>query len=280
MEYTYNMHFSIGIGAICSIDSINDSYIQADIASKYKLLKGDSSINYYERIVSEVTLQFKYPDYMLEMFYNTIKKGDKKRINDSIKELTDYVSQQNNIFLATCLSYDIINIVLKAMREVDYSFTNFSNKYPDIINKGNINSKYDLSQILKTLTDELLQVSQTNGRETHVENKVAISIFDQIMQCISLHYNENTFSAKTLASKFDMSVSNLSHYFKRNTGKTVSEYIAMLRFERAKELLRTTDLYINQVAEMCGYLSISTFIRQFKSQLNMTPSSYRSQYRK
>ena len=48
------------------------------------------------------------------------------------------------------------------------------------------------------------------------------------------------------------------------------------RLEHAKFMLTSTDVPINQIAEMCGYKSDIHFMRQFKSRMGMTPTEFRS----
>ena len=48
-----------------------------------------------------------------------------------------------------------------------------------------------------------------------------------------------------------------------------------LRLEKAKELLRHSELRINEIANMCGYNSSSHFMRQFKEHTGETAKEYR-----
>ncbi|WP_246246334.1 helix-turn-helix domain-containing protein [Paenibacillus lemnae] len=66
----------------------------------------------------------------------------------------------------------------------------------------------------------------------------------------------------------------LSKSFKRVTGKNFIDYLTELRVERAKELLRDSELKINTVAEQVGYQH-SYFNRIFKKLEGMTPTRYR-----
>ena len=43
--------------------------------------------------------------------------------------------------------------------------------------------------------------------------------------------------------------------------------------EKAVTLLTTTDLRIGEIAEQCGYRHATHFMRQFKAQMGVTPSS-------
>jgi AraC-like DNA-binding protein len=66
----------------------------------------------------------------------------------------------------------------------------------------------------------------------------------------------------------------LSKAFKQVSGKNFIDYLTELRIEKAKELLRDTDMKINDIAEKAGYQP-SYFNRIFKKQEGITPSRYR-----
>jgi AraC-like DNA-binding protein len=66
----------------------------------------------------------------------------------------------------------------------------------------------------------------------------------------------------------------LSKTFKQVTGKNFIDYLTGLRMDKAKELLRESNLKINDVAEQVGYQH-SYFNRIFKKLEGMTPSRYR-----
>jgi YesN/AraC family two-component response regulator len=71
----------------------------------------------------------------------------------------------------------------------------------------------------------------------------------------------------------------LSKAFKQVTDKNFIDYLTELRIEKAKELLRDTDMKINDIAEKSGYQA-SYFNRIFKKQEGITPSQYREFCRK
>ncbi|CAM3840695.1 AraC family transcriptional regulator [Cohnella lubricantis] len=70
----------------------------------------------------------------------------------------------------------------------------------------------------------------------------------------------------------------LSKSFKQVTGKNFIDYLTELRTDKAKELLRETELRINDIAESVGYQH-SYFNRIFKKQEGMTPTRYREMSR-
>ncbi|WP_195574824.1 helix-turn-helix domain-containing protein [Paenibacillus sp. 1001270B_150601_E10] len=94
------------------------------------------------------------------------------------------------------------------------------------------------------------------------------SVLEQIgMQDLSLD---------TIAMEAGVSVSQLSKAFKQMTGTNYIDYLTTVRMNRCKELLLTTDLRINEIAEAAGYQP-SYFNRMFKKLEGVTPGQYRQQ---
>lgn len=81
-----------------------------------------------------------------------------------------------------------------------------------------------------------------------------------------------------LAEKLNVSNVYLSSVFKKETGKTVTEYIRERRLAYAKYLLENTNLQIQTVALHCGMMDIHYFSKQFKRHTGKTPTAYRAEY--
>ena len=64
--------------------------------------------------------------------------------------------------------------------------------------------------------------------------------------------------------------------FKKSTGFTFSEYVRLIRVERAKALLRSSHSRITEIAHQTGFQSVSDFNRVFKTVTKMSPSAYKS----
>lgn len=79
----------------------------------------------------------------------------------------------------------------------------------------------------------------------------------------------------SLAQKLNVSNVYLSTIFRRETGKTVTEYIKDKRISLAKHLLKTTSLQIQTVSLHCGMTDVHYFSKLFKQMTGKTPSEYR-----
>ena len=54
----------------------------------------------------------------------------------------------------------------------------------------------------------------------------------------------------------------------------------MLTIERAKELLVSTNIQIQNIAQRCGMLDVNYFTKTFKKYTDLTPKKYREKYMK
>ena len=68
--------------------------------------------------------------------------------------------------------------------------------------------------------------------------------------------------------------------FKRVTGCTLVQYINLLRCETAKELLRSGNHTVKEVALLCGFDNLSYFTSVFKKNTGCLPNAYKAQTKK
>ncbi|MFP4977451.1 helix-turn-helix domain-containing protein [Paenibacillus sp. CN-4] len=97
---------------------------------------------------------------------------------------------------------------------------------------------------------------------------------ERAIEYIREHYTDGCMSLDSCAEYTGTSPFLLSRSFKRMTGQNFIDYVTGLRLDKAKELLRDTDLRINDVADRVGYQQ-SYFNRLFKKQQGITPTRYR-----
>ncbi len=81
---------------------------------------------------------------------------------------------------------------------------------------------------------------------------------------------------ETAASRVPISPNYLSHLFRDELGMTFLEYVTRVRLEKAKELLRTTDLLIRDIASRVGYEDAGYFTRVFRKSVGVSPNHYRT----
>ena len=84
-------------------------------------------------------------------------------------------------------------------------------------------------------------------------------------------------SVKELAQSIPCSLTHLRRLFRQVLGMSPRQWLLEWRLQRAAQLLQTTGATVQQIAEDCGFESLSHFIRYFKARFGIAPSRYREQ---
>ncbi len=82
-----------------------------------------------------------------------------------------------------------------------------------------------------------------------------------------------------VAELINMSPSAFSHFFKRRTSRSFTEYLTAKRIGLAANLLVSSEKNISEICFDCGFGNISNFNRAFKSLKGCTPKEFRDQQR-
>ena len=94
---------------------------------------------------------------------------------------------------------------------------------------------------------------------------------------VEQHYGEHI-TLEDIAGQVNLSPIYFSGLFKRETGKTFTEYLTDFRIEKGKELLRNSDMNISEIAQALGYQDARYFSKVFKGQVGVKPTDYRKIY--
>lgn len=100
------------------------------------------------------------------------------------------------------------------------------------------------------------------------------SLIMKMKQYIDLHYKDHI-TLTSLAHHFNISSSYLSYLFREQTSSKFIEYLSHVRIQKAKELLRTSDLRVYEIADSIGYRDAHYFSAAFKRIVGISPSEYR-----
>jgi AraC-like DNA-binding protein len=115
--------------------------------------------------------------------------------------------------------------------------------------------------------------SRKRSTESTYRLEKAREMLQKTFQLIDNNY-EGEITLDQAARTSNLSVSHFCRLFKMATGMTFKDYLTFYRVSQAEELL-TTARSITEIANECGFESMSSFIRAFKHYKNATPSSYR-----
>ncbi|SDX99769.1 response regulator [Paenibacillus sp. CF384] len=131
---------------------------------------------------------------------------------------------------------------------------------------------------LKQLKDYFLQRAayildsiehiETNSRSVH-----------DVIKFIRGNYSDKEISVNMLADHVHLTPTYLSSLFRKETGETISEYIAKVRIEKSADLLLEPQAKLYEVAVRSGYNDANYFAKAFKKIKGMTPSQFRRRHK-
>ncbi len=111
-------------------------------------------------------------------------------------------------------------------------------------------------------------------------NKYSVKDYSPTVQKVIVMIESNLASDLTLselANTLNINASYLSTVFKKETGKTITGYVNEKRIELAQELLKTTNLQVQTIAQYCGIVDVHYFTRLFKKLTGVSPKQFREE---
>ena len=130
-----------------------------------------------------------------------------------------------------------------------------------------------VEQLRRYMSDILLRSVQLRdnaaGRQYRTLLKQAVAYIDS-------HFTDEDLSLNRVAQEVNISANYLSAVFSQEMGETFIEYITARRMERARELLRETDMRSGEIAAAVGYKDSHYFSFLFKKTQGCTPRDWRA----
>lgn len=132
-----------------------------------------------------------------------------------------------------------------------------------------IKDKLDAQEpMLNTVSSELVQ------RQYAISQNGVIT---EMKRYINVHYSEQL-SLNLLAYKYSFNAGYLGRLFKKEVGVSFNDYLRITRINEACEMLESTELSINNIAEKCGYNDPYYFSKHFRETVQLSPSEYKAEH--
>jgi two-component system response regulator YesN len=164
---------------------------------------------------------------------------------------------------ARCLFYDLLSTLLKTAGNLGFS----RNKLINMQKVEQLGNLYEMRDYIEEAVENICKAVNVKRM------KKAPGLEKQIYDYIEQNLYQPELSLISIADHFDVSVSYVSMTFKNLTGVPYSEYINKARIKKAVSLLETQDLSTEDVVRMTGYVSLSTFRRNFIKYTNQRPGA-------
>lgn len=185
----------------------------------------------------------------------------KKRVADPLRNMKNYCIIMNTLFRKAAESGGVIPVYL------DKVSSDFAIKIEQIT------ALSEISPLMKEILHSYCRLVRKHSMRDYspIVQKTIIFIDSDLSSNLTL---------SSLAMALNVSGGYLSTIFKKETGKTVTEYIRDKRIKHASYLLSATNLQIQTVALHCGIMDVQYFSKIFKKETGKTPKEYRESLNK
>lgn len=212
-----------------------------------------------------------YPEEELQALETALNNQDRNRTAFLYDILMTMVSRNRHVYLYTVtLLSEMIRLYTQALPEEEDG----ASVCGPVVCGQCVNDVEDMLDCLRKLHLRALQHMTEQDLENSATEMTGIANY--ISSCEEL----DTLTVSTVAERYGMNASSLSHRFKKQMGCNISDYIFTCKMNHACALLRSTDQTVAEIAQKVGYSQYTSFVRQFKRQKGLTPTAYRDAWRK
>ena len=245
------------------------AYLEANTAYDSRFLVDSSQVIRFTEIGQNSSLsnyQNLRSRYMVQL-ENTIRVGNEQEVEKAIHDLCKKLEEEHATLLTFRLLYD------EVLRFLMDQWNGDEKDWNQVYNVFTLSRCLTMEDFTSLLTEACHMILDT---KTDVKNHQS-ELVVKAMEIMQKSYSDPDLNMASLADQLGISPVTLAVEFKNETGISPSDYLAVVRLDRAKELLRTTDQLVKQVSEAVGYEDDHVFIRRFKKYTGKTPGQYRKE---
>lgn len=269
-------HITLGVGCEKnSIAGIADSIQEAVYAVKCRCKTGLDKIVYYGQLrYQNISVREILDEKAGREIRNIAELLDCERIREALQRtlnqikiipfyspvvVYDYLEHVSELVLSELKNNQIDENLLSQM---DEKIQEILDAYTDLEKMT-----YCYSELLQSYFSQIIEERRNRS---HLPIRAA-------KQYVRENYG-NQVSLEDVAEAIGLSPAYFSTMFKKEMGINFSDFLISCRMEAAKELLKTTDIPIAEVAEKVGYKDSRYFSKTFNKVEGLKPSAYRKLY--
>lgn len=234
------------------------------------------SVQHYHHAFEIYYLKDGECNYFIDNHLYNIKAGDLILIPEGTIHKTNYCGTTHTRLLINC-SYDYIpQVVIERLATINYLYRNnkiqaeldavFSKIEAECSNPDVLSS-----EILKCYTAELFFLIMRN-ENSYENDRDERNLVEQVLDYVRDNYM-NDVKLSIVAKHFSVSAEHLSRLFKKETGFGFSEYLTVVRLQKAEYMLRNEPgRAISEVAYACGFNDGNYFSYKFKAVYGVSPT--------
>ena len=271
-EYIKNYsQFYIFVGSIVTnMQDMHKSYAYASSLDTLSFFKDYNSVIYFEEVPHKTCATIDSNAY--SDFKRNLNNEDKQAVLNDINNITSE-------FMLNCGTdiNEIKNVYNKFLMHIfNFCHSRNINLNNSVNENTNFNAILQFNNIfeIKHYLLEIIKDVFSCLKEKDIYNEPALNIIKYINE----HYNSYDLSLEDISKNTFLTPAYICVIFKDYTGKTVNKYITEYRIIQAKELLKDSNIKMNDIALKVGYKDGNYFAKIFKKETSYTPSEYRRKF--
>ena len=257
----------IGFGAIVELMEAMNSYNGALRA----LVQSEGSVAHVDDLPVGGHFEENYPVATEKELFEATEKGEVERQQKAAIRFFDWMTGTYGKELPD-IQLKALEFVLRAETisyrgsNETYRFRSRADYLPAIMEMG--------SDLEKLRSWFLTKTEEAAKQIAESKKKRANSTVDKAKEYINENYGKDI-SLDDVSREVDISPYYFSKVFKEETGANFIEYLTNVRMERAKELLKGSELSMKEICANVGYSDPNYFSRTFKRNVGVTPTEYK-----
>lgn len=263
---------SAGIGRLVEFSQLAESYKEAQLALQYRLFQDADRVLFYEDMIRiERNPVFMYPRAIEISMVDFLWSGDVAQAERELQEFARRIRSSDSYNTIFQCYQVLLSAIIQSLED----------KGPGVLELlgDNLFDQLKENQTSQEVYDWFIGVLFPLYQE--VSHEIRTKSTRLMIQRVCSHITGNpdsTHSLSECAELVDVSPSYLSRLFKKETGISFVEYVMNYKVEKAKDLLKNTDLPITEIAERVGY-SERNLNRAFQRFVEKSPKQYRMSIR-
>jgi len=197
--------------------------------------------------------------------YTQDYSSDKKSYHPVSADMFDEAHSHGRVFFddAPCLN---IPLWLDDIHEAEAPLRSLVGEKLLSLNCSNLIMSHLLAQVILTA----VRFAELPDRDDRPPDQTMVR---NVLMYIQSNYQHDITNEK-IAAHFCFHPNYLSRLIKQATGQSLHRYVVLCRLNAAKELLATSNMKVNEVAQTVGFSDIPHFTRAFRQHTGMLPSEY------
>ncbi|HOJ10880.1 MAG TPA: AraC family transcriptional regulator [Clostridiales bacterium] len=265
----FGFYLTVGVGKYFdNLLSVRQSNIDAKIAILYKFLHPGQNEFYYEEISRKpANPEVLNQDYM-EKLFKSLKLCNITEVNNILDTRISTISSNNfNYQYIKKEISQLRKLYIECFEEMSVKIDSNSEIKDIFFYPGDVFEFFDACKVISNKFIDYMKEKRTSKTSELIES-VELYVLNNINGNLSLNL---------VADSLRISPQHLSKIFKEEKGINFIDYVTDKKIDKAKNLLSTTNMSLDEISVCVGYSHATYFSRKFKESTGYTPGEYRQQ---